>query len=160
MTSWHCLDWNSPLCCSGHPHRAVAHDKTCERPLFFWQVETGLMSRSYQIASDVPVTELQTWICLSESRIKFQYKEMVSFKGGDDAYNVQAKMRRILGHLIYFWSLLILWGRNGRTGPPEVPSNLNYFTFLWSYKDLERLFWTCQDTCSVSKWLHVFSDFC
>lgn len=89
MTSWHWLDRNSPLCYSGHPHRAVVHYETCERPIFFWQMETDLMYRSCQMASDVPVTGLYTWICLSESGINYHYKETVSFEGGGDTYNVQ-----------------------------------------------------------------------
>lgn len=47
------------------------------------------MSRSYPITSDAPVTELYTWICLSESGTKRQHKEMVSFKGGGDTYNIR-----------------------------------------------------------------------
>lgn len=39
--------------------------------------------------SDATVSELDTWICLSESEIKCQYKEIVSFKGGGDIYKVQ-----------------------------------------------------------------------
>lgn len=41
------------------------------------------------MALDVPVIELDTWICLSESEIKCQYKEIVNFKGGGDIYKVQ-----------------------------------------------------------------------
>lgn len=41
------------------------------------------------MASVVPITELDTWICLPESEIKCQYKETVSFKGDDDTYKVQ-----------------------------------------------------------------------
>lgn len=55
--------------------------------------KTDLMSRSNQMASDVPVTELYTSICLSESGLKCQYKEIVIFKGGGDTYNIQDTQR-------------------------------------------------------------------
>lgn len=41
------------------------------------------------MASDIPVTELCTSVCLSESGIKCQYKEIVTFKRGGDTYNMQ-----------------------------------------------------------------------
>lgn len=59
---------------------SVVHHKNNERSMFFWQTETGLRSRAYQTTSDASVTELYTWIWLSELGMKPQHKEIERFK--------------------------------------------------------------------------------